>query len=530
MQQGAPINRRWSFAALAIACVVGAAFVLGATTRGVGLTPDSTQYLAAANSATQGRGLVTFAWDAEPMRLTHFPPGYPLVLAAAARTGWSPASFARWFNAALFAATIVLAALMTRRLAPGSFWAPLTVAAMIAVANDLVVAHSMVWTEPLYLTLTLAGLLALAVAIERQSLALLGVAAGLAGCTAIVRYVGVANMAVVSLAALLWWPASWWRRVSTAAVISLVAAIPLAVVTVSGGGTDAATGSRQIAWHPIDSVDLRSLASVVVKWVTPLSDAAFLTVLWLIGFAVLAGSVIVWRTRAARSHATAQTAAPSILTRILLLYVAVYGVVLTLSMSLADAQTEFDARLLAPILAIAVMLGVVWLSWPPSHARGVRLATAALLVLVFGAELSRLVSWTKTARSEGIGLRRVDGLDSAMVAATSRLPESARVYSNRPYFLRVQTSRMVPGLPRERNPNSLLPNPRYAQQLRAMCDTAALRETYVVWFPEDESEDATANRYPMVGVGEVASLPGRRREGREGAGGRVLKVGRGCRV
>jgi hypothetical protein len=508
--------------------MIGAAFVLGATTRGVGLTPDSTQYLAAANSATQGRGLVTFAWDGEPIRLTHFPPGYPLVLAAGARTGLPPASFARWFNAALFAATIVFAALMTRRLAPGSFWAPLAVASIIAVANDLVVAHSMVWTEPLYLTLTLIGLLTLAVAIERRSVALLGVAAALSGCSAIVRYVGVANVAVVSLAALLWWPSSRWRRVWAAGATAVIAAIPLVVLTLSVGGSEAATGSRQIAWHPIDTVDLRSLASVVVKWVTPLSDAALLTLVWLIGIAVLAGGVIVWRTRAARSKAKVQTAAPSVLARILLLYVGVYGVVLTLSMSLADAQTEFDSRLLAPILAVAVILAVVWLSWPRSQSRGVRLATAALFVLVLGAELSRLVSWTRTARSEGIGLRRVDGPDSAMVAATSRLPETARVYSNRPYFLRVQTSRMVPGLPRERNPNSLLPNPRYAQQLRAMCDTAALRETYVVWFPEDESEDASANRYPMVGVGEVASLP----RGTNGgvSPGRVLKVGPGCRV
>jgi len=529
MHQGAPTNRRWSFAILALACVVGAAFVLGATTRGVGLTPDSTQYLAVANSATQGHGLVTFAWDAEPMRLTHFPPGYPLVLAAAARTGWSPAGFARWFNAALFAVTIVLAALMTRRLAPGSFWAPLAVAALIAVANDLVEAHSMVWTEPLYLTLTLVGLLTLAVAIERQSIALLGVAAGLAGCSAIMRYIGVANMVVVSLAALLWWPASWWRRVWTAAAMSLVAAIPLAVLTLSGGGTDAATGSRQIAWHPIDTVDLRSLASVVVKWVTPWSDATFLTLVWLVVVAVLAGSLFVLRRRAARSQATAATASP-VLARTLFLYVAVYGVVLSLAMSLADAQTELDARLLAPIQPIVVMLGVAWLTWPRSPGRGVRLATAALFALVFGAELSRVVSWTRTARSEGIGLRRLAGHDSAIVAATSRLPASALVYSNRPYFLRVQTSRMVPGLPRQRDPNSLLPNPRYAEQLRAMCDTAALRETYVVWFPEDESEDASANRYPTVGVGEVTSLPGWRGQGGGGEGGRVLKVGPGCRV
>ncbi len=527
--QPAPTNGRPSFVIVALACAVGAAFVLGATARGVGLTPDSTQYLAAATSATQGHGLVTFAWDAEPMRLTHFPPGYPLVLAAAARSGWPPASFARWFNAALFVATIVLAAVMTRRLAPGSFWAPLTVAGMFAVANDLVVAHSMVWTEPLYLTLTLVGLLTLAVAIERRSMALLVIAAAVAGCSAIVRYVGVANMAVVSLAALFWWPSSWWRRVRTAAAVSVVAVIPLTLLLLSGGDTNSATGSRQIAWHPVDAVDLRSLASVAVKWVTPLSDATFLTVVWLIGLSLLGGAVVAARSRAVRSQAA--QAARSALARILLLYVAVYGGILTLSMSLADAQTEFDARLLAPLLAVAIMLGVVWLVWPRSQVRGVRLATAAILALVFVAELSRVVPWTRSARSEGIGLRRLAGSDSALVAATSRLPDSARVYSNRPYFLRVQTSRLVPGLPRERNPNSLLPNPRYAEQLRAMCDSAALRETYVVWFPEHESEDATANRYPAVGVGDVTSLPRRGGGGGGGGGGgRVLKVGLACRV
>ncbi|MGQ0643265.1 MAG: ArnT family glycosyltransferase [Gemmatimonadaceae bacterium] len=529
MQQLTNAFPRFWYVGVALACIVGAVFVLGATSRGVGLSPDSVQYLTAAQSAADGRGLITYAWEGEPKPLTHFPPAYPLTLTAAARLGWSSAGFARWFNVGLFALTIVIAVVMTLRLAPHSPWPALSTAALYAAAHDLVVAHSMAWTEPLYLTLTLIGCLILADAIERNAWRLLVVAAVLAGLSAVVRYVGVANIGVVGLAVLLWLSGSWWRRLRMATVASIVAAIPLLgalALGTGGAGVDAGapTGeaggvaNRQLGWHPLDAHDLRMLASVIGKWVSPLSDATYLTAVWLTGLAVLVAALLVGRSRANRTGDAPRPSRPALM-RVMWLYVAAYMAVLILSMTLADAQTEFDGRLLVPALAVTLVLGVVWLRPATTDTRDVRLTARAIVALVLVAELSRVLPWQQEARRYGLGLRRLNSTDRQIVAATRQLPREARVYSNRPYFLRVQTSRMVPGLPRERDPNSLLLNPRYAEQVRQMCDETATRETFVVLFSEQESEDPAANGDVVGTNGNVSVLPS----------GRVIKVRQGCR-
>lgn len=511
------VHRFW-YLGVALACAMGAVFVLGATARGIGLSPDSMQYLAASESAVRGDGLVTIAWEGEPTPLTHFPPAYPLLLAAAARGGWSVTEFARWFNVALFALTIVLASVITRRVAPESSWAVPLAALTFAMAHDLVVAHSMAWTEPLYLTLTLAGVLALGSAIKQRSLAWLAIAAAVAGLAALVRYVGVANVGLVALAALFWWPAPLRQRVRAASIGAIIAASPLlTVLAISSGSGDAPVANRQLLWHPLGATDLWMGAAVVGKWVSPLSDANYITAAWLAALLGLVAFVVAARARAQTSLAEPRLAERP-LVRMLALYAAMYLTVLVATMTFADAQTLFDPRLLVPMLAVAIIIGVVWLSRSSALGSRVRLATWSILALVVLAELSRLLPWMLAANVHGLALRRLDPSDRAVVAATQGLTQSARIYSNRPYFLRAQTKRAVAGIPRERDPNTLLPNARLVQQVRAICDSAASKPTYLVLFAKEETEDPTVTVVPASRSGDAA----RQR------GGDVVRVRPGC--
>jgi hypothetical protein len=274
-------------------------------------------------------------------------------------------------------------------------------------------------------------------------------------------------------------------------------------------------GNRQLGWHPPGPADVRMFVSVVAKWVSPLNDAGILTAVWVLGIAVLLAVVVVARLRSPRPAVGTRRSA---YVRVMLIYTAVYLAVLLLSMTIADAQTELDFRLLLPMLAMSIILGVVWLEEASEGDQRVRLVARALVALVVVAGLARIVPWAADARSEGLGLRRAAAADSQMVAAAAQLPADARVYSNRPYFLRVQTGRMVHGLPRQRDPNSLLPNTRYDDESRAICNSAAARETYVVLFPVSVSEDPTAN-------GPLPALNG---ESAAGESSQLIKVRPGC--
>lgn len=505
---------------IAAACLISTCLVLVATWHGVGLSPDSLQYLAATKSALAGQGFTTIGWDGVRTPLTHYPPGYPMLLSAGAWLGMSLESAARFSNVALFAATLVLIALIVRRIAPQPPWAAPIAVFAAAFTHDLVVAHSMAWSEPLYLTLTFGGFLALAMAIDRRSLPLLIAAAVAAAVSSIVRYVGVANIAVVGLVTLLWWRSGRWMRIGTPLLLSLFMVLPLLTTILLGaqGSGGGGVANRRFVWHPLDMMDVRIAASVVGKWMTPLDDAGFLSVAWLVALAALLGMLLVLRTRQATPSDLPREG--KTLTLILSLYALVYMAVVALSMTVVDAQTTFEPRMLVPVLVVAIVVSITWLARQSRRGIFVRLAGAGIIALVLSANALRWLPWLRDAQRYGLALRRVDSEGLAIVDSARHFPRTAQVYSNDPYYLRVHTQHVAAGLPRAMDPNSLLPNAHHSEQVQEICETAETRPTFVVLFDDPMSGDSTARADAAMRSGIVTRL----------AAGSIVRVRAGCKL
>lgn len=112
---------RWFHLALGALALLAAAACLYATHRGPGLFADSKYYLEGARALLAGRGYSVPSATGEPVPITHWPPLYSLALAAAGGlSGLDPERVARWLNAALLGATVLLGGLATRHLARGS--------------------------------------------------------------------------------------------------------------------------------------------------------------------------------------------------------------------------------------------------------------------------------------------------------------------------------------------------------------------------------------------------------------------------
>ena len=143
-----PANQR---SALMILSLLGFLLVMVSTTRyGVGLSPDSTNYIAAARSLAQGEGFIGV--DGAPY--THWPPLYPAILAAPAIIGVDPLVGARWINAAAFGVIIFLAG--------GLFFTYLHSTALallgtvsIVLANPLYGLSTLALSEPIFVVLTI---------------------------------------------------------------------------------------------------------------------------------------------------------------------------------------------------------------------------------------------------------------------------------------------------------------------------------------------------------------------------------------
>lgn len=152
------------------------------------MTPDSVTYVVSAAHLADGRGHT----GVDGRAITLFPPGFPAVLAPAEAAGVDAAEAATVLNAFLFGAIVVLGWRLARRHV-GAWWVAAVAAALLAVSAPLLLVSTRVWSEPLFVVLTLGAVLGVERSlVEPTRPARHAVAAGvLAGLSVLVRYQGV---------------------------------------------------------------------------------------------------------------------------------------------------------------------------------------------------------------------------------------------------------------------------------------------------------------------------------------------------
>jgi 4-amino-4-deoxy-L-arabinose transferase-like glycosyltransferase len=169
--------------------------------RGVGRpvsSPDSSYYVSMARGFVQGDGFPGYftRWssppDSKPDQVTHFPPGYPLLLASMEMMGVNPRGHGLMVaNSALLLLSLTALGLIIERLTKSWAWAGLGVLASLSgrLMSNLFLR---VWSEPLFVALLLLGALLLVEYTQdarRIWLILSGICLGLMALT---RYAGVA--------------------------------------------------------------------------------------------------------------------------------------------------------------------------------------------------------------------------------------------------------------------------------------------------------------------------------------------------
>lgn len=468
------------------AAAAGAGAVWIATARGAGISPDSVHYVAAARWLLAGEGLR--ALDGTP--LIHFPPLYPVALAAASWVSRSdPLDAARWLNAGLFGLLLAMAGLLACRIS-GRVSAGVAAALVLLVSRDTVLLHAMAWSEPLAIVLGTAGIALMARHIETGRTSALIVGALVLALASLARYAAVAyTVAAVAGLFLLDRRTLPLRRVVKALGAGFAAGLPLVLWSLlarSGQGV----GGRTVDFHPLTTWDLRKAGGTLAGWVappdTPPIGAAIATVVVL---AAVFALVVHWRRQR-------MDTAP--LAWILLLSAAVYAAFIALCRMTVDAAILFDARILAPIpvLLVIAVAGLAGLG-VPILARRRWLATAALAAL-FAGHAFGTARWVRSARNQGLFYTRKGLQASPLLDRVRALPSSALVWSNAADAIYVLTGRCVRGLPRRTRPESGRPEPGFPAEWERLLRQP---EAYVAWF------DAFAWRSYVPSQAELAAAP-----------------------
>ncbi|MCI0519980.1 MAG: glycosyltransferase family 39 protein [Chloroflexi bacterium] len=474
---------KWLVVLVALA---GAAAVLTATVYGAGASPDSMVYAAGARSLLAGDGFRL----PDGRATSHHMPLYSLLLAGAGVFGLAPVQAARFVNALLFFTNILLVAWLAAQMIPTNgekrFWLPLVAVLLIAVSPVMMEIHVMLWTEALFLTVSLLGArwLSKGLAGQRQSYYLAAAAFGLAFLT---RYAGAALVAAGGAAFLLLSDLPLGKRLAKAAWFSILAAAPGVLWMGRNLLTAGTAANRQLAWHPPGLEKYQLALNTLASWhLAPRMASAWAKALPL---AILAAAVTIALLRYFRQPDWRRR--HGFMPAVLAVMILVYGVFLLASLTLLDANTPLDNRILSPVFAWGVVLIIFVVEQMLSAFAGAHLLRwmLALLGLVF------IAAYTLNATeiifagfNHGMGFMHTNWRASPTVAALREVPPAVRIYSNSPEAIYFNADRVAQRLPAKHLPAVGRENPSYLQAIEQMSAAVAGQGAVVVWFQAVQSK------------------------------------------
>lgn len=184
---------------LSLLLLIGFAEVYWATARyGPGVTPDSLHYMAAGQSLLDSGRLLT--GYGTPYRM--WPPLFPMILGGGTFLSGDPLEAGRWINALSFGATAALVAWLLHR-STRSIRLALAGGGAILCSWPVLFVASRVWSEPLFIFLSLASMGMLGEYLFAGRRRAFGYAIALASLACLQRYLGIAAVAAGGLGLLL---------------------------------------------------------------------------------------------------------------------------------------------------------------------------------------------------------------------------------------------------------------------------------------------------------------------------------------
>lgn len=423
-------------AGLLLALLAAAASWL-ATPWGLGLSPDSVAYLGGARRVLESGELASLS--------SHWPPGLPLLLAAAGKI-FGLADGARLLQALFFALNAWWLARWSNRAVPHPA-AAAVLAAGLSLQPVLLQPHLVLWTEPAFLFFVLADLWWLERACSRsptrRDVAML---AALGAGALSMRYAGAWLVALnaVALVALAP-PGERRRRLPPALAASLLGVLPLLAWLgwLDAHGAPAAT--RALDWHPLGTARFGEAGRTIAGWFSLpalAGPACLMSALLLLALAFRGDRRHRWRL-------------------LLALASLAYLSFLALSISLFDAYTPLDDRLLLPLFPLLAWLFASALPrhpWLPLLLLGLALALGA----ASGVQL-----WQQS-RADGIGLSSRAWRTMAVWPVLAALPSGTPILSNGPELVEIHLGRHAQPLPRGTDPVTRRSNPRIGVEMEAL--------------------------------------------------------------
>lgn len=468
---------------LLILALLGAILLLTATRHGVGLSPDSVVYVAAARNLSQGAGLTLPFGNEINGPLAHHAPLYPTLLAVVGQLSGDPLPAARGVQALLFAANILLVAWLVAQITPGGLVWPFLAAFFVLISPPLFSLHTMAWTEALFLFLSFSGLAGLAAFLQRPTWPRLLLTAVLLSLALLTRYAGLAVIGTAVFAILLLPAWSWRRRFAYALIFAALALFPFLLWMLNS--QDSGGAIRSLNFHPVGLSHFQQGLNSVAGWfLIPDSWPTLLKAgLLILLFLALAAAFYLDQRRQTASLRSLNDRPPLLL--VLLLFATFYPLFLLLSISFFDANTPLDDRILAPLIITLIILCTYAASLAWRATRRPWFSLAPLLVLAFllaSGQMVRSADWWRSGYDQGIGFNSLAWQHSPLIENARQLAVGTLLYANAPEPLNLHTGRPVLRLPRKFESVSQQVNDQYGAEMARLQARLRQEQGVVVYF------------------------------------------------
>ena len=473
--------------AIAGMAVAGAAVILFATVWGAGISPDSISYVQAARNLLMGRGLSVFSPSGELGPLLHFPPLFPVALAAIGIPGVDPAEGARWLNALVFGANITLVGLIVYRATRGSLWIALLSSWLMLASYTMLVIHSTAITEPLFILCVLLTLLLLDAYIERPRLWLLVSTALVAAMGLMTRYIGGALVFTGAWMLFFLNKRTGRSRLRDLVVFVCVSCLPALLWSIRNLYLAGAASDRKLAYHPVTLQQFDVALDALSRWLVPvrlpgMARGAVVFGELLVLVALWALTVVLSRNRARAG--SAEPTSSRLQQAFITIFLAYLGF-LILSISFFDAATPLDLRMLSPLFVAGLIVLLCLLDrllHLTENRRVMRPAIIALCALLALSYSISAVAWSVNNHNTGGGYASKAWRQSELLDQIKGMPPNTVIFSNGADAIYWLTGRTAYGLPAKKDINTQSVYENYPAGLASVGDRLKKDDGILVYF------------------------------------------------
>lgn len=257
---------------IALASIVSALLFQYTMPTNVGLTHDDIAYVGAARNLMLGNGYTTGVIGETGTPLTHFPPGYPVLLALAS-IGTDPVERMHLLHGLLFVLNTALLGFLVLKTTNRSSISILVTLTFFLSTMMFQEIHMMGWSEPPFITCMLLIIWSCAKYIERPRLSWAIVTALLTGYTILFRYVGLVLIpALIVTLFLSTRPLKWTKqKFIHGTTVLFLSILPFTLWMLRNNLVAENSTNRSIGYHPPTWFALKKMIGTMYSFWMPIN-------------------------------------------------------------------------------------------------------------------------------------------------------------------------------------------------------------------------------------------------------------------